>query len=123
MRQVLVVLGQSATITVRDISRREPIRDRAPQLFGDRVLIAQLSSVECELVSAIPGVVGVFAEAVPADLDLPDDLTGRTAVQAWNARAEADAAGGKRRIGDGLAWDDPSFEPEGRPGDYEGRDG
>jgi hypothetical protein len=111
----LVVIGEAAEIRARDLSEAEPLRGRAVQVFGDRVLIAELSPRECEVVAATVGVDGVFSDTVPAHLDLSDDATAEIAVRAWNARRLQQAAGGKLRIGDGAAWDDPHFEPEGRP--------
>ncbi len=117
MDEVLVLLRASAPITSRDLAALLPTAGGAAQLFGERVLIVRLGSTDCVTVAAIEGVSGVYTGAVPADMELPQDLTGRLAVAAWNERRQTADAGGKRRLGDGAAWDDPRFEREGRPAD------
>jgi hypothetical protein len=112
--EVLIVLSTAAQLTARDLAAREPILNTGPQLFGDRVLIARLEPADCDALSAIDGVSGVFPGPVPVDLEPVDDLAGRQAVEAWNLRKGASAAV-KERFGDGAAWDDPRFEREGNP--------
>jgi hypothetical protein len=111
--EMLVLLGPGASMTARDLAAKEPVAGGAPQLFGGRVLIARLTTEDSAAVSAMDGVSGVYAGAVPPDVELPDDFSGRVAVDAWNERQKTAARGGKRRVGDGAAWDDARFEREG----------
>jgi hypothetical protein len=114
--EVLVVLAPSGPLTAPELASREPVVSGGPQLFGDRVVICWLDP-DCQAdVAAEDGVAGVFESTVPEDLVDEADLAGRIAVQAWNSRKAAGVAP-KQRIGDGAAWDDPAFEPEGRPTD------
>jgi hypothetical protein len=120
MSEVLVVLGSTAQLTARDLAEREPFVAGGPQLFGSRVLIVSLNTSDCESVATIDGVSGVYEDTVPDDADLPDDPIGKLAVQAWNLRKDRSTAFSPR-VGDGVAWDDPRFQLEGRPGESEGR--
>ncbi len=121
MNEVLIVLSTAARLTTRDLAAQAPISNAGAQLFGDRVLIARLEPPDCEAVSAIDGVSGVFEGPVPVDVEPVDDLAGKLAVDAWNSRKVASATA-KERIGDGAAWDDPRFEREGSQ-DPSGEDG
>jgi len=112
--EVLVVLAPSGPLTARDLAAREPVSSGSPQLFGDRVLICRLEEDCFVEVAATDGVAGVFHAAVPDELVPTDDLSGQLAIQAWNSRKALGTAP-KERVGDGAAWDDPAFEPEGRP--------
>jgi hypothetical protein len=109
--EVLVLLSASAPWTARGLVERAPVDFGGAQLFGDRVLLARLNTADVVKLTAIEGVSGVYTDVVPTSADLPADPAGRVAVAAWNARRRP-----KQRIGDGVAWDDPRFEPEGRPG-------
>ena len=114
MDEVLVLLSASGPLTGRDLAAREPVVDAVPQVFGERVVICRLDANDQAAVTAMPGVAGVFSGAVPPDLELPADLTGRLAIDAWNSRHRV-AAVPAERLGEGAAWDDPRFEREGRP--------
>ena len=117
MNEVLVLLDADARTTTRELAARAPLSGAGAQLFGDRVAIARLEPDDCAALAGVDGVCGVFEEAVPADVEVPADLAGRLAVEAWNQRKSATAmAEPKQRIGDGAAWDDPRFEREGEPG-------
>jgi hypothetical protein len=112
--EVLVVLVPFGPLTARDLASREPVASGGPQLFGERVLICRLDPDCVGEVAAEDGVAGVFESSVPDDLVDEADLAGQLAVRAWNSRKAVGIAP-KERIGDGAAWDDPAFEPEGRP--------
>jgi len=114
VNEVLVVLAPSGPLTARDLAAREPVSSGSPQVFGDRVLTCRLDEDCFEEVSTTDGVAGVFQAAVPDEFVPHDDLSGELAIQAWNSRKAVGAAP-KERVGDGAAWDDPAFEPEGRP--------
>jgi hypothetical protein len=114
--EVLVVLLPSGPLTAAELAAREPVASGGPQLFGERVVICRLDPDCVADVAAEDGVAGVFESTVPGDLIGDDDLVGQIAVQAWNSRKGAGVAP-KQRIGEGVAWDDPAFEPEGRPTD------
>jgi len=114
--EVLVVLVPAGPLTASELAAREPVASGGPQVFGDRVVICHLDE-DCTVeVADTDGVAGVFSSEVPDDLVPRDDLAAELAVQAWNSRKSMGLAP-KQRIGDGAAWDDPAFEPEGRPGD------
>ena len=116
MDEVLVLLDPDAPTTTRDLVARAPLASAGAQLFGDRVVIARLEPDDCVALAGIDGVCGVFEGQLPSDVDVPTDLAGRLAVEAWNQRKSAAAiAEPKPRIGDGAAWDDPRFEREGEP--------
>ena len=115
------MLSTVARLTARDLAAQEPVSAAGPQLFGDHVLIARLEPSDCEAVSAMDGVSGVFDGPVPVDLEPVDDLAGKLAVDAWNSRKTASVAP-KERIGDGASWDDPRFEREGSQDQSEGDD-
>ena len=112
-----MLLDADGPTTARELAAREPLSGAGTQLFGDRVAIASLDPDDCVVLAGVDGVCGVFEGALPTDVDVPTDLAGRLAVEAWNQRKSAAAiAEPKQRIGDGAAWDDPRFEREGDPG-------
>jgi hypothetical protein len=85
------------------------------QRYGLHVLIVAapahvLSKLESDL-----GVAGVYREAVPDEARPKLDDTGNLGIAAWNQRhSEAFRQAKSNRKGEGLAWDDPNFESEGR---------
>ncbi len=111
-----MLLDADAPTTTRELAAREPLSGAGAQLFGDRVAIAHLEPDACEALAGMTGVCGVFQDALPADVEVPADLAGRLAVEAWNQRKSVAGEMPKVRIGDGAAWDDPRFEREGEPG-------
>jgi len=61
-------------------------------------------------------VAGVFPSLVPDEFKQPLDETGKLGITAWNQRHSAEFLEAKQeREGEGLAWDHPGYEPEGRP--------
>lgn len=100
-REVLVVLA--AGVQAGEVL---PTSARVTQRVSDRVLLAEIPPADRESLLSRPEVVGVY------DTDLPDtarselDDTERLFVDAWKYRAR-----GKKRVGEGLTWDAPGFQP------------
>jgi hypothetical protein len=81
--------------------------------YGDTVWVVELPPDAEPAVADDPAVLGVFAEAAPETL-APDDEAGRLGIAAWNLRQSPSfRATRDARRGDGRAWDDEGFEPEG----------
>lgn len=105
-----MLLNAAAHVSAKEMAQTEPFRGSGVQIFGERVLTARLSAESCAVVGSRDDVEGVFEGAVPID-SLPEDPIGRIATEAWNARRSSQF--GKSRMGEGAAWDDPGFDPEG----------
>ena len=112
MSEAFVLLRDDAHAAAHELARAEPFNAAGTQVFGRRVLLAHLSPEQCSSAASVGDVLGVFTDAVPIEL-IPDDDVGRIATEAWNVRHSPTA--NKLRAGDGLAWDDERFEPEGHP--------
>ena len=112
MSEAFVLLRDDAHAAAHELARTEPF-NAGTQVFGRRVLLAQLSPEQRSTAASLDDVLAVFTEAVPMEL-MPDDDLGRIATEAWNIRHSPTA--NKLRPGDGLAWDDERFEHEGHPG-------
>ncbi|MEV7177303.1 hypothetical protein [Kitasatospora sp. NPDC093679] len=80
------------------------------QLGSQRVVLAVVGEGQREKVLALPGVLGVYTDAVPDTARRVFSPGEQLFVSAWEARARP-----KERPGDGLAWDDPGFRPPDRP--------
>jgi hypothetical protein len=110
--ETFVLLRNEAHAGAHELARTEPFNAAGTQVFGRRVLIAHLSDEQSSSAERIDAVLGVFTDAVPANL-IPDDDLGRIATEAWNSRHAT--PGDKSRVGDGMAWDHEHFEHEGHP--------
>jgi hypothetical protein len=109
--EVLVLLSAAAHVSAHEMAITEAFRGSGVQIFGGRVLTARLPPEARARIAEFDDVEGVFEGPVPID-SLPDDPVGRIATEAWNARRRTrDEKSG--RIGEGAAWDDPRFDPEG----------
>ena len=104
-----MLLRKSAQVSAQQMARTEPFSGAGVQVFGQRVLTANLSNEACSVVADSDDVEQVFDGLVPLEL-LPEDAVGQVATQAWNSRRGESSH--KVRIGDGAAWDDP---PAGAP--------
>jgi hypothetical protein len=117
MNEVLVVLAHdNRRAALKAHKRVKTPRGQVKQQYGPEVLIVEAEPDLIEALEADRGVAGVFAGHVPEAIAEPLDATGRLGILAWNQRHSAEFLEAKEeRRGEGLAWDHPGFEPEGRP--------
>ena len=81
--------------------------------YGDRIWVVELPPEAEATVAGDPAVQGVFADAVPDTVTVPDEA-GRLGIAAWNLRHSPSFRATRRaRRGEGRPWDDEGFEPEG----------
>ena len=117
MNEVLVVLSHANRRAAQKAHKRVAApRGQVKQQYGPEVLIVEAEQDLLEALEADRGVAGVFHGEVPEAFVAPLDATGRLGIAAWNQRHSAAFLEAKEeRKGEGLAWDHPGFEPEGRP--------
>jgi hypothetical protein len=121
MEEILIVLTADKPKAARDAHKKveaklESTGGRIQQRYGPDVLIVQASSDLIESLAAEQGVAGVYTGQVPPESAHGLDETGHLGIAAWNQRHSAAHQRSKQdRKGEGLAWDHPDFEPEGRP--------
>lgn len=85
------------------------------QQYGPKVLIVEASPEVIEALEADKDVAGVYRGPVPEELTQRLDETGQLGVAAWNQRHSAAFQEAKKdRPGEGLAWDHPDYDSEGR---------
>lgn len=81
--------------------------------YGTTVWIVELPPDTETAFAGDPAVRGVFAGAVPDTVTGADDPA-RLGIAAWNLRQSPSFRAARRaRRGEGRAWDDEGFEPEG----------
>lgn len=116
MDEVLVVLAHdSPRATKKTRQRLAAAGGQVRQQYGPEVLIVEAEPQVIETLEAVKGVAGVFAGAVPPEVAGKLDETGKLGVAAWNERRSDEFRQAKQeRKGEGLAWDHPGYEPEGR---------
>ncbi|MFL5755742.1 MAG: hypothetical protein ACJ77N_05525 [Chloroflexota bacterium] len=114
MSELIVVLQRDAASGATTQPFGE--RSRVTQRFGRRVFILDGSDDELAAVASRTDVLGGYAGTVPDEILADVDDQERLALAAWNVRHGPHAKAAAARTGDGLAWDQPGFEPEGRPG-------
>jgi len=117
MHEVLVVLSHENRRAARRAHKRVATpRGQVKQQCGPEVLIVEAEQDLIEALEADRGVAGVFPGEVPKAFTEALDETGRLGIAAWNHRHSAAFLEAKdERTGEGLAWDHPGHEPEGRP--------
>jgi hypothetical protein len=121
MDEVLLVLktrkGRSRRAAPTRLEKKlESAGVRIRQRFGPDVLIVEAAPDLIESISSERGVAGVYPGQVPPETARNLDETGQLGVAAWNQRhSEAFEQTKHDRKGEGLAWDHPGFQPEGRP--------
>jgi hypothetical protein len=116
MTESIVILTHAGR-RAADNARKRVVRAGAHvrQQYGPEVLIVEAEPEVIETLGAKRGVAGVFSGAVPPALLTDLDETGKLGVVAWNERQSAAFQQAKQeRPGEGLAWDHPGHEPEGR---------
>jgi hypothetical protein len=79
------------------------------QQLPPRLAIVAADDDDVRALEDAPGVSAVFPAEVPPDAMERLDQLGRAFAAAWNARRQS-----KERIGEGLSWDAPGFEPPDR---------
>jgi len=116
MVEFLVVLSAENPSRAHAVRQKvEGAGGRIVQRYGHHVLIVEGPSEIVPSLDGREGIAGVFQGTVPDDVTENLDDTGRLGVAAWNTRHTAAYKDAKReRKGEGLAWDHPGFEPEGR---------
>jgi hypothetical protein len=121
MDEVLVVLspkkGRSGRNAQSKVTKKlESCGAVIRQRYGPNVLILEAAPDVIESLSSDHAVAGVYRGQVPPETTKHLDETGQMGVAAWNQRHSDTFQRGKQdREGEGLAWDHPSFQPEGRP--------
>ena len=116
MVEFLVVLSAENPSGVHAARQKvEEAGGRILQRYGNHVLIVEGPSEIVPSLGGREGIAGVFQGAAPKDVTENLDDTGQLGIAAWNTRHTAAYTASKReRKGEGLAWDHPGFEPEGR---------
>jgi hypothetical protein len=112
MVERLVILTLASTADDA-LARLQATGGRLLARYGDTVWVAELSPEAEAAMADDPAVQGIFAGAVPGTVTV-DDEAGRLGIAAWDLRhAPSFRAARDARRGDGRAWDDEGFEPEG----------
>ncbi len=112
MVERLVILASASTADDAR-ARLEAVGGRLLARYGDTVWVVELPPDGEAAVTDDPSVEGVFSGAVPDDVTVQDEA-GRLGVAAWDLRhSPSFRAAREARRGDGKAWDDEGFEPEG----------
>ena len=114
MVERLVILA-SAAAAAADAARArlESLGGRLLARYGDRVWVVELPPDVDAALADDPSVEGVFGSAVPDDITVEDEA-GRLGIAAWDLRhSPSFRAAREARRGEGRAWDDEGFEPEG----------
>jgi hypothetical protein len=108
-----LVIVASASRADDALARLQAIGGRLLARYGDTVWVAELPPEAESALADDPAVQGVFAGPVPDTVTVEDEA-GRLGIAAWDLRQSPSfrAARAVRR-GDGQAWDDEGFEPEG----------
>jgi hypothetical protein len=112
MVERLVILAPGSAVEGAQ-GRLQAAGGRLLARYGDTVWVVELPVDTEPAIASDPAVLGVFAGAVPDTL-APDDEAGRLGIAAWNLRQTPSfRASREARRGEGRAWDDEGFEPEG----------
>ncbi len=112
MVERLMVLAPASTSDATRASL-EAAGGRLLARYGDRVWVVELPHEAEASLAGDEAVEGVFAGGVPDAVTVPDEAGG-LGIAAWNLRHSASfGATRQARRGEGRAWDDEGFEPEG----------
>ncbi len=116
MKEVLIVLAHDKPEAAQRAQQSlEATGTHIRQRYGRSVLIVEAAPDVIETLSAHHGVAGVYAGPVPEEFSQRLDETGQMGITAWNQRHSAAFQKAKQeRKGEGLSWDHPDYEPEGR---------
>ena len=112
MVERLVILAPGSAVEDAQ-GRLQTAGGRLLARYGDAVWVVEMPVDSESAIASDPAVKGLFAGAVP-DTVAPDDDAGRLGIAAWNLRQTPSfRASRDARRGEGRAWDDEGFEPEG----------
>jgi hypothetical protein len=112
MVERLVILASASTADDAR-ARLETVGGRLLARYGDTVWVVELPPDREAALADDPSVQGVFAGAVPDTVTVEDEA-GRLGIAAWDLRhSPSFRATREARRGEGRAWDDEGFEPEG----------
>jgi hypothetical protein len=94
-------------------SRLEALGGRQLARYGDAVWVVELPPDAEAALADDPSIQGVFDGPVPDNVTV-DDEAARLGIAAWDMRhSRSFRAAHEARRGDGRAWDDEDFDPEG----------
>ena len=94
-------------------SRLEAVGGRQLAVYGDTVWVVELPPDAEAALADDPSIQGVFDGPVPDTVTVEDEAA-RLGIAAWDLRhSPSFRAAREARRGDGRAWDDEGFEPEG----------
>lgn len=103
-KDVLIVMGDSASAEARKIAKELPVR----QEISERVRIVHIDAVQAAAVLKQPGLYLIEGGPMPEELAASLTEGEKLFIQGWLARIPESE---KERAGEGLNWDDPNFEP------------
>ena len=111
VERLVVLASASAADDAR--ARLEAVGGRQLARYGDSVWVVELPAEAHAALADHPSIEGVFGAAIPDDVTVQDEA-GRLGIAAWDLRhSPSFRATREARRGDGKAWDDEGFEPEG----------
>lgn len=96
--EVLVIMDEAATTDLRS-------RVTVTQTFPPRIYVVEAAAAVSHQLRQAPGVIGVLEQTATLP-QLPLTEGERLFVLAWLSQSKT-----KTRQGEGLAWDDPHFQP------------
>lgn len=109
--RLMILAAPSAADDVR--ARLDAAGGRRLATYGATAWVVELPFEAEAAFAGDPALVGVFAGAVP-DTVMSTDEAERLGIAAWNLRQSAAFRASRHsRRGEGRAWDDEGFEPEG----------
>jgi hypothetical protein len=112
MVERLVILASASTADDAR-ARLEALGGRPLARYGASVWVVELPPDADAALADHPSIEGVFDGAIPDDITVQDEA-GRMGIAAWDLRhSPSFLATRAARRGDGRAWDDEGFEPEG----------
>jgi hypothetical protein len=112
MVERLVILASASTADDAR-ARLEAVGGRLLATYGVSVWVVELPPDVEAAMADDPSVDGVFDGAIPDNVTVEDE-TGRLGIAAWDLRhSPSFRAAREARRGEGRAWDDEGFEPEG----------
>jgi hypothetical protein len=112
MVERLMILAPAATAEDAR-ARMEALGGRLLARYGDNVWVVELPPDADAALADDPSIEGVYSGAIPDSVTVEDEA-GRLGIAAWDLRhSPAFRATRTARRGEGRAWDDEGFEPEG----------
>jgi hypothetical protein len=112
MIERLVILASASTADDAR-ARLEALGGRPLARYGTSVWVVELPLDTDAALADDPSIEGVFDGAIPDEITVQDEA-GRMGIAAWDLRhSPSFLATRAARRGDGRAWDDEGFEPEG----------